>query len=133
MATKFSKFVYCKSCMDRLQFQNIYPMNRRPYFSLLDLKEKCTRYVGVSTKETDLFDRILYSKFSSPKMNHIIDKSSFKVGQDTPGQDARFTHVVRKFAHAQIAILASSYSDDIIAIDAQKYKVSPRIFSNLVW
>ena len=32
-------------------------MNRRPYLSLLDLKEKCTWYVGVSTKETDLFDR----------------------------------------------------------------------------
>ena len=32
-------------------------MNRRPYLALFDLKEKCARYVGVSTKETDLFDR----------------------------------------------------------------------------
>ena len=57
MATNFSKFVYRKSCVDRLRFQNIYRMNRRLYFSLLDLKEKCTRYVGVSIKETDLLDR----------------------------------------------------------------------------
>ena len=28
--------------------------------------------------------------------------------------------VVRKFAHAHIAILASSYSDDVIAIEVKK-------------
>jgi len=56
MASKFSKFAYRKSCVGRLWFQNIYRMNRRPYLSLLDLKEKCRGYVGVSTKETDLFD-----------------------------------------------------------------------------
>ena len=56
MASKFSKFVYSKSCVKRLRFRNIYRMNRRPYLSLHDLKEKCTRYVGVSTKENDLFD-----------------------------------------------------------------------------
>ena len=36
---------------------NIYRLNRRPYLSLLDLKEKCTSYAGVSTNEADLFDR----------------------------------------------------------------------------
>ena len=30
--------------------------------------------------------------------------------------------VVRKFAHAHIAILASSYSDDVIAIEVKKLK-----------
>ena len=40
-----------------LRFQNIYWLNRRPYLSLLDLKEKCTRYAGVPTNEADLFDR----------------------------------------------------------------------------
>ena len=51
MASKFLKFVYRKCCVDRLRFQNIYRLNRRPYLSLLDLKEKCTRYmyVGVPT------------------------------------------------------------------------------------
>ena len=31
--------------------------------------------------------------------------------------------MVRKFAHAHIAILASSYSDDIIAIEVKKLKI----------
>ena len=56
MATKFSKFVYRKSCVDWLRSQNIYRKNKRPYLSLLDLKEKCTKYVGISTKETEFFD-----------------------------------------------------------------------------
>ena len=30
------------------------------------------------------------------------------------------TRVVRKFAHAHMAILASSYSDDVIAIEVKK-------------
>ena len=30
------------------------------------------------------------------------------------------TFTVRKFAHAHIAILASSYSDDVIAIEVKK-------------
>ena len=49
MKSKFLKFVYRKSCVDQLQFQTIYWLNRRPYFSLLDLKQKHTRYVAVST------------------------------------------------------------------------------------
>lgn len=56
IVSKFLKFRYRKRCMFRLRFQNIYRLNRRPFFSLLHLKEKCTRYVGVSTKETDLFE-----------------------------------------------------------------------------
>ena len=39
------------------QFQKIYRLNRRPYLSLLDLKEKCMGYAGVPTNEADLFDR----------------------------------------------------------------------------
>ena len=34
-----------------------YRLNRRPYLSLLDLKEKFTRYTGVPTNEADLLDR----------------------------------------------------------------------------
>ena len=34
----------------------------------------------------------------------------------------RQNRVVQKFAHAHIAILASSYSDDVIAIEVKKYK-----------
>ena len=51
-----SKFVYRISCLHPLWFQSICLLNRRLDLSLLDLKESCTRYVGVSTKETDLFD-----------------------------------------------------------------------------
>ena len=43
--------------MDRLRFQNIYWLNRRPYLSLFDLKEKRSRYGGVPTIEADMFDR----------------------------------------------------------------------------
>ena len=32
------------------------------------------------------------------------------------------TGSVRKFAHAHIAILASSYSDDVVAIEVKKEK-----------
>ena len=56
MASKLLKFVYGKCCVDRLRFQNICRLNRRPYLSLLDLKEKCTRHAAVSTNEADLFD-----------------------------------------------------------------------------
>ena len=56
MASTFSKFVYHKSCVN-LRFQNVYPPSRRPNSSLLFLKEKSTGYEGVSTNETDLFDR----------------------------------------------------------------------------
>ena len=44
-----------------------------------------------------------------------------------------FTHsfstkrVVRKFARAQIVILASSYSDDVFAIELKKQNVPPQI------
>ena len=34
----------------------------------------------------------------------------------------RQNRVVRKFAHAHIAILASCYSDDVIAIEVKKWK-----------
>ena len=47
MASTFSKFVHRKGCVNLLQFQNIYRPNTYP--SLLDLKEKSMRYVGVST------------------------------------------------------------------------------------
>ena len=57
MASKLLKFVYWKCCLDRLWFQNICRLNKRPYLSLLDLKERCTRYARVSTNEADLFDR----------------------------------------------------------------------------
>ena len=40
MASKLLKFVYRKCCVDRLQFQNICRLNRRPQLSLLDLKRK---------------------------------------------------------------------------------------------
>ena len=39
----------------------------------------------------------------------------------------RQNRVVWKFAHAHIAILASSYSDDVIAIEVKKYKNSYQI------
>ena len=51
------KFVYRKRCLDRLWFQNICRLNRRPYLLLLNFKEKCTRYARVSINEPDLFDR----------------------------------------------------------------------------
>ena len=57
MASKLLKFVHRKRCLDRLRFQNICRLNRRPYLLLLDFKEKCTRYARVSTNEADLFDR----------------------------------------------------------------------------
>ena len=38
---------------DRLRFQNICRLNRRPQLSLLDVKEKYTRCAGVSTNEAD--------------------------------------------------------------------------------
>ena len=59
MPSKLLKFVYRypKCCMDKLRFQNICRLNRRPHLLLLDFKEKCTRYAIVSTNEADLFDR----------------------------------------------------------------------------
>ena len=53
MVSKLLKFVYRKCCMDRLRFQNICQLNRRPQLSLLDVKEKYTRHAGVSTNEAD--------------------------------------------------------------------------------
>ena len=53
MAFKLLKFVYRKCCVDRLRFQNICRLNRRPKLSLLDVKEKYTRHAGVSTNEAD--------------------------------------------------------------------------------
>ena len=48
----------------------------------------------------------------------------------------RVTHrqnrVVRKFAHAHIAILASSYSDDVIAFEVKKIEKSLSDFSNFL-
>ena len=41
-------------CVDRLLFQNICQLNRRPQLSLLDVKEKYPRHAGVSTNEADL-------------------------------------------------------------------------------
>ena len=57
MVSKRLKFVYRKRCLDRLRFENICRLNRRPYLLLLDFKEKCMRYARVSTNEADLFDR----------------------------------------------------------------------------
>ena len=53
MASKLLKFVYRKCCVDRLRFQNICRLNRRPQLSLLGVKEKYTRHAGVSTNEAD--------------------------------------------------------------------------------
>ena len=53
MVSKLLKFGYRKCCVDRLWFQNICRLNRRPYLSLLDVKEKYTRHAGVSTNEAD--------------------------------------------------------------------------------
>ena len=53
MASKLLKFVYRKCCVDGFRFQNICRLNRRPQLSLLDVKEKYTRHVGVSTNEDD--------------------------------------------------------------------------------
>ena len=57
MALKFLKFVYRKCCVDRLRFQNVYRPEKKTLPYLLDLKEKCTRYTGVTTNEADSFDR----------------------------------------------------------------------------
>ena len=40
-----------------------------------------------------------------------------------PPLSSRQNRVVRKFAHAHIAILASSYSDDVIAIEVKNRKI----------
>ena len=53
MASNLLQFVYRKCCVDRLRFQNICRLNRRPQLSLLDVKEKYTRHAGVSTNEAD--------------------------------------------------------------------------------
>ena len=53
MASKLLKFVYRKCCVDRLRFQNVCRLNRRPQLSPLDVKEKYTRHAGVSTNEAD--------------------------------------------------------------------------------
>ena len=53
MASKLLQFVYRKCCEDRLRFQNICRLNRRPQLSLLEVKEKYTRHAGVSTNEDD--------------------------------------------------------------------------------
>jgi len=42
----------------------------------------------------------------------------------------RQNRVVRKFEHAHIAILASSYSDNVIAIEVKKQK-NPRQISRI--
>ena len=57
MASKLLTFLYGKCCVDRLRFQTICRLNRIPYLSLFDLKEKCTRYACFSTNKADLFDR----------------------------------------------------------------------------
>lgn len=54
MASTFSKFVYHKSCVNLLRFQNVYRPSRRPITSLLDLKEKSTGHVEKITGH--LFD-----------------------------------------------------------------------------
>ena len=40
--------------------------------------------------------------------------------------------VVRNFAHAHLAILASSYSDDVIAFEVKKIEKSLSDFSNFL-
>ena len=44
----------------------------------------------------------------------------------------RQKRVVRNFAHAHIAILASSYSDDVIAIEVKKIEKSLSDFSSFL-
>ena len=53
MVSKLLKFAYRKCCVDRLRFQNICRLNRKPQLSLLDVKEKYRRHAGVSTNEAD--------------------------------------------------------------------------------
>ena len=61
MASTLLKFVYRNCCVDRLRFQNICRLNRRPYLSLLDLKEKNIRgmqeFQPMKLISCDLFDR----------------------------------------------------------------------------
>ena len=87
MATKF--FFYRRSCVDRHRVQNIYRMNRRPYIFLLDLKEKCPRYVGVSTKETDLFDRHDHCTGQNNITTRIYSPWRFLWSRQTNSQDTR--------------------------------------------
>ena len=53
MTSKLLQFVYRKCCVDRLRFQNVCRLNRRPQLSLLDVEEKHTRHARVLTNETD--------------------------------------------------------------------------------
>ena len=60
MTSKLLKFVYRKYCVDRLRFQNICRLNRRPQLSLLGVKEKYTsmqEFQPMKLISYDLFDR----------------------------------------------------------------------------
>ena len=50
IVSTFSKFAYRIGWANLLQFQNVYRPDRRSCPSLLDLKEKCARYVGFQPK-----------------------------------------------------------------------------------
>ena len=49
MASKFLQFVYRKCCVDRLRFQNIYRLNRRPYLLLLGLTNPFKLICSIAT------------------------------------------------------------------------------------
>ena len=88
MASKLLKVVYRKCCVDRLLFQNICRLNRIPYLSLLDVKEKYTRHAGVSINEAD-FMRFVRSPRSSSRakqdgiLPHIFAVLGVVCGADT--------------------------------------------------
>ena len=88
MASKLLKVVYRKCCVDRLRFRNICRLNRRPYLSLLDVKEKYMRHAGVSINEAD-FMRFVRSPRSSSGakqdgiLRHIFAVLGVVCGADT--------------------------------------------------
>ena len=57
---------------------------------------------------------------SSEQVNNIAPNYCPEVETEKPITRKRKERVVRKFAHAQIAILASSYSDDVITTEVKK-------------
>ena len=73
--------------MDRLWFQNIYRLNRRPYLPLLDVKEKCMRYAGVhlnlryTPREVCTKPQICLNKLITTHINQTSQHSWPSAGQ----------------------------------------------------
>ena len=88
MVSKLLKVVYRKCCVDRLRFQNICRLNRRPYLSLLDVKEKYTKHAGVSINEADFMWFVRSPRSSSRAkqdgiLPHIFAALGVVCGADT--------------------------------------------------